>query len=153
MGFKPQRKTYNLAFEDYPGLEVRAIGASLGELEKLNALSPEDPQNMVALMEFFDAKILEWNMEHPAVKGGGACSRCGLTEDTPVPPTATNMLCIDFDILLGIIMGWARTMARVAIPKEMSSSSGGSSGLGGNPSHGMDAEIMKRLAALQSPLT
>ena len=71
MGFKPQVKLYNLEFNDYPGLEIYARGASLGRLLELGQIELAPNMNEELrdqVFGFFATRIAQWNMEHPEIE-------------------------------------------------------------------------------------
>lgn len=156
MGYKPQTKLYNLEFNDYPGLEVFARGASLGKLLELGqtAMNPQALSNDDNLKDrtfgFFITRIASWNMEHPEIEPlpdgrvPAACERCGLPEGTPMPVTLESLMCLDMAFVLSLIVGWMSVLARVSAPKEMNSSDGGMNSL--------TEQYLNQLDRLASPL-
>lgn len=163
MGYKPTAKQYNLTFTDYPGLEVAATGVSFGELEEIQRLDinlrEKDPKKRMEIFEYFEARLLSWNMEHPAIgkkkaikretDGANVCSACRLQEGEDMPPTAQSMLCLEAELVLAIVIGWVFAIARASIPKGMSLNSGEKSGPLNTPQELTD-EIMRQLEKAQS---
>lgn len=129
MGFKPPTKHYEIVVEDYPGLEVTARSAPLGEMMDASALSTDifkakTEAEKLAVFEFFVDKLITWNIDHPDTKNGEPCKRCGLTPDMPLPTTVDGMLCLDMDFVMKIIFGWMGAVTRLSVPKGMSMPSG-----------------------------
>lgn len=145
MGYRPQRKTYNLSFKDHSGLEVKMTGTSLGNLQELMTAEPRNFQYKET-REFF-AKVADliksWNVEHPEVPGK-KCSVCGLKEGAELPPTVEGLLCLDLEFIMEIVMAWGNAVIRVSVPKAPNSKNGGMP---------IPEELMKQLEMQQSPLT
>jgi hypothetical protein len=145
-GYKPTKKLYDLEFVDFPGLEVKARSASIGEIKAAQELNidpaEKDPEKQMEAFTFFEKKIVEWNIIHPEIDDGDICPVCGLKEDDPVPPTVAGMLCLDISMMLAIIFGWIQTVARVSVPKGMSTNGGAMS---------IPEDTMQKLAMLQNP--
>lgn len=160
MGYKPVAKQYVLTFEDYPGLEIRTAGASLDELDSVSGMNAnlvhKDKEKRLELFKFFAGRIIEWDMDHPAVSKKAetypACPTCGMLEDDSLPPAFESMLCLPMELAVTITIGWATTISRVSVPKGLSSPGGGNSGPPIPLPDGMTDEIMKRLDQLQSPM-
>lgn len=128
MGYKPARRTFLLEFIDHPGLEVRCVSTSLGELldiakMRLNIQTMTDEEKLSVFGKFTEC-IDSWNIEHPHVPGGSACPRCELNEDDPLPTSMDGLMCLDFDFVMTIIFGWVSAQARVAAPKGLSFNNG-----------------------------
>lgn len=158
MGFKPEAKQYNLTFVDYPGLEITALGADLGELDttsQMNSnLNHPDRKKRLELFEFFATKLVAWNMQHMAVRnsdGTPECKRCGCVEDDYLLPEADAMLCVPIEIMVAIVLGWAMAISRVSLPKGLSSNDGGKSGPSTPLPDGLTEEITRQLEQLQNP--
>lgn len=151
MGYKPQRKVYNLEFVDYPGLEVKARSAPLGELSAAYDLNIQinepDKDKRLESFKFFADRLISWNLEHPEVPPKAmsldydVCAACGLREDDPMPPTVESMMCLELDMIMAIIIGWVSTIAKVSVPKGLSSNNGGTN---------IPEELTQKLEALQS---
>lgn len=129
MGYVPQKKQYNLAFEDFPGLEVIATAASLGEIDEIEN-AQGDPKRKMYVFETFISHLISWNVE--AVEG------------QEVPPTMEGLRSLDMDFAMAIIAGWVTTVARASLPKGMNLNSGGNLTLSEN--------AMRELERLQSPV-
>lgn len=149
MGYKPQHKVYNLEFVDYPGLEVTARSAPLGELSAaydLNIkINEPDKTKRLEAFAFFADRLVSWNLEHPEVSNSTndpVCAACGLQEDNPMPPTVDSMMCLEIDLIMAIIIGWINTISKVSLPKGMSSNNGEMS---------IPEELAKKLEMLQNP--
>lgn len=154
MGYKPNNKIYNLSFTDYPGLEIRAKGTSIGKLQWMQEqrvnLNEEDEAKKLAVFTFFANRIVSWNIEHPEVdpedkNTDGACIHCGQSEDDPMVPSVQSLMCLDLGFVMGIIFGWMAAVARVSVPKGMSLNDGGQ--------NSPEELLMRQLASLQNPTT
>ena len=100
MGYKRQKKTYLLVFDDadMAGLEVRATSPSTGELIDLDALRTDmSGSSVTRLVGQFAAHLVSWNLEDDA--------------DQAVPPTAESLLWLDVDFLLPVIKAWFEAVA------------------------------------------
>lgn len=152
MGFKPTTNTYELVFDDMPGLEVTARGGSMAELLEMESLkvtiNEPDPKKKLAVFEFLSSRIITWNMDHPDTnKVDGEwqpCTKCGLVPDAPLPSTVEHMMCLELSTIMSVFFGWIFAVARLSLPKGMSSNDGGLN---------IQEELMKELANLQSPGT
>lgn len=147
MGYRPDKKIYNLAFADRPGLEVSAKSATLGEITYVSSLTvnvhEKDEAKRMEVFSFFANKLIKWNIEHPELDTpGNVCSLCGLAEGADMPPTMESMKCLELDLIMSIITGWVFAAARVALPKGMNSNGGGMN---------IPEEVMKQLETLQNP--
>lgn len=138
MGYRPTTRMYNLAFEDFPGLEVRIGSVSLGELEEIEE-SGKTPGKQMLPFEKFIACAESWNVEHPK------------TGD-PVPLTMEGLKSLEMEFVSALIRGWVTTIARASLPKGLSSNNGGKTGPSIPLSDGMTEEIMRQLEALQNPM-
>lgn len=98
---RPQRKVYNLVFDDLDGLTVKVKSISIGQLRKFMAFKDggstvEQTEEM--LTTFADA-LESWDLE---------------TEDgQPVPATAEGIDSEDRDLILQIINAWVDTLSGV----------------------------------------
>jgi len=140
-GFTPSVQRYQVEYEDYPGLVITAIGASMGMLERLAKMPKpvmdptKDIQNNPTY-DFFASRIVEWTMQHPPVDSFGTdhndmhCPTCGLLEDEPLPPTSHHMRCLDSTLVMKLLKGWMTAVSGVTAPKEKSMSSGDATTLG-----------------------
>lgn len=148
MGYKPVRKLYELEFEQYPGLEVTARSASLGELSDAYDLNINvnnmDKEKRLEVFKFFEDKLISWNIEHPELFDSRqeTCPQCGLKEDEPLPTTSAAMMCLEIAFVMDIIFGWLNTVARVSVPKKGNTSNGGVT---------IPEEVMQQLERLQNP--
>lgn len=127
MGYKSKRQVYVLAFPDgHPahGLEVRAGGASIDGLLKVNRLyqaalagrgmasvNAESVAAVEQLMDIFGRAIISWNVEDD--------------HDQPIPCTRENLGAISQDELLAVVMAWARTIGEASAPLETRSTPNG----------------------------
>jgi hypothetical protein len=133
MLYRPTRKTYNLAFEDFPGIEITALSASLKEIDSVETLNqdtsrPEKERRMV-LFQLFADKLVSWNVAHPDT--GEA-----------LPPTLDGLLELDLEFIMPLIIGWVTTITRASLPKGMNSSNGANASL--------SEESMRLLEKLQN---
>lgn len=139
MGYRPERKTYNLQFEAYPGLTVSVRGTSMGKLfelvkyQNIDAASLDEEAKQ-KIFGFFASRVITWNVEHPELEteeeiAADACAVCGLPSGVPLPTTVEGMFCLDLSFIYDIINGWTKGIAQVNAPKEQSSSGGGSQDL------------------------
>lgn len=146
MGYQPPRKVYSVEFERHPGLEMSCYGASIGELLDTSDLkfrvnvSPEEQRK---LFEFFQSRLVTWNVEHPEcpLDNDGNCARCGMKPGNMLPTTVEGMFCLDISFVMDLIMGWMTAVVQVSLPKGMNS-------LSGAPN--IPEEVMSQLASLQS---
>lgn len=159
MGYKPQGKLYELAFENHEGLEVTCKGATLGEIDKVRKLEPKmnepDEAKRMAMFTFFEKKLVSWNVDHPApdeLDENDCCAACGLHEDMLLPCNVRSMQCLELNFVMEIIIGWVFAVARVPIPKALNSSNGGTTGQGSPLPDGLTEQIMRELETLQSPM-
>lgn len=153
MSYKPGRKIYELTYVDYPGLEVRMHGTTIGKLEALSKLaaniSAATPEQKMSIFQFFVSKLISWNIVHPEViteasdgPQEGVCANCGMMEDDPLPTTPAGLGCLELEFVTNIIRGWMETIGGASGPKAPNISNGG-----------MNTETqMNRLGNLQSPL-
>lgn len=151
MGYRPEAKTYNLQFADYPGLEMSVRGTSMGKLFDLVKYRSLDVAKMDEtvkrdLFGFFASRIVTWNVEHPdleteAEQQMGMCSVCGLPAGALLPTTADGMFCLDVSFIFAIVNGWTEGISQVNFPKGRSSNNGESPDI---------ASAMMRLGELQS---
>ena len=150
MGYKPVRKVFALEFVDYPGLEIKARSAPLGELSKaydMNVkINEPDKAKRLESFKFFADRLISWNIDHPEVSEKGndnypACGACGLLEDAPMPPTVDSMMCLELDMSMAIIVGWINTIAKVSIPKGQSFNGGETN---------IPEDLARQLEAMQS---
>lgn len=132
MGFKPERKTFELVFEDYPGLEAIARGGSMGQLLEMENLkvtvNEPDPTKKMAVFQFMADRLVTWNMEHPDVDTDkpteDPCPHCGMTAGQPMPTTVNAMMCLELEMVMGIFFGWIFAVARVSLPKGLNLNDG-----------------------------
>lgn len=97
MGYKRQRKTLSLRFEDEPGLEVLARSVSLRKfldiLEGVDRLtSSPKREDVEGLFKEFAERVISWNLEDE--------------DDKPVPVGADAILDEDLDFGVKLLMGW-----------------------------------------------
>jgi hypothetical protein len=153
MGYKPQTKLYNLEYNDYPGLEIFARGASLGTLLELGQIKMSADMNEALrdkVFGFFATRIAKWNMEHPEIEPlddgrvPEVCPRCGLAEDVPMPISTESLMCLDVQFVFNLIVGWMSVLTRITGPKEPNSNDG--------ETNSLTAEYLRKLDSLASPL-
>src|SRR5215469_5127763 len=124
MGYKVQRKTYELTFVDYPGLEVRATSVSVGDLLEITGLADSmqaapDPAQVRKLFEWFASCVTSWNLEDEAGK--------------PLPPGADTLLGLDFDFALKLVMSWIQAVSSVRLPPLAQAPPAAANGTAGPP--------------------
>lgn len=157
MGFKPEHDMYQIAFQEYPELEVIARGTSLGKLLDLGSLNislqEQNQENALKVFKFLSKRIITWNVEHPDLdeedfeteeefQNATQCPRCGSEAGQLLPTTVDGLMCLDLRFVMKIFFGWMQAVARLPIPKGLSTNDGGT-----------DTEmLMKQLGELQSPL-
>lgn len=120
MGYRRERRLFNLKFEDpeYAGLEVLIRTLPVGEflgLAKLQAALSADDTDVAAVEKLFRVfldKLIRWNVEDP---------------DTgePVPTTMAGLQTLELDFVLVIIGAWISGMAGVSPSLGKDSPSGG----------------------------
>jgi hypothetical protein len=119
-GYRRQPKVYVLQFEDeeLAGLEVKAKGASTGQLMHLMNLSAlgtrgfkvEDVKEVDGLFELFASKVTEWNLEDE--------------DGIPVPTTVEGLKGQDLDFVLDLVFAWLDAVIGVPAPLGQSSGDG-----------------------------
>lgn len=132
MGYKPQPYVYNLTFDQmYAGLEVTMRSMSLGKLSQLitTEFDFRNPANSLEVFDFFAARIVSWNVEHPDIEGKeddpeALCPKCHNVAGTPVRKEAAALLCLDIKFVMMVINAWMQAVASVSAPKELSISVG-----------------------------
>jgi hypothetical protein len=117
MGYKREKKIYNLVFSDpeMNGLEVKTESASLGAYLKIVELamrmqsSGAEDLDLAALDELFGrfaSVLVSWNLEVEAVVNGEPV-------DQPVPATKDGLLDQDPDFVMAIINAWTSAVGDV----------------------------------------
>jgi hypothetical protein len=126
MGYTVVRTVYKLAFEDHPGMVVRAKGASVeGFTETIglsSAVQDMDTENLKAgdaektvkaisdLFRRFADVLLDWNLEEE--------------DGSAIPATVAGLQSLEFPFALEIIMAWVNTVSDVPAPLANSSTPG-----------------------------
>lgn len=117
MGYKHQKKIYNLIFQDeeFNGLEVKATSLSLGRMLKIADLSLNNNDTVNAadtreLFETFSKALVSWNLEDE--------------DGNPVPTTLDGILSQDQDLIMKVIEAWSTAVAGVSPPLNQQSSAG-----------------------------
>jgi hypothetical protein len=144
MGYKPQRPTYVIEFEDAPGLELRCTSTSLGKLQSTQQLSADPTKQFEAFKVFVD-NVVSWNIEHPDMENDedDYCTVCGSPAGVPLAVSLDGLKCLDLGFVTKLFMGWVQGMTQVSIPKDLNSSLGESA----------QKELIQMLGQLQSPTT
>lgn len=135
MGYKPEKKYYQLNFADYPGLEVHAKGTSLGKLVELQSmdinLAIKNDTEKMKLFTYFSTRIITWNVEHPEIDEPvkndyhqWVCPQCNLAEGDPLPTSVDGLKCLELGFVMSLITGWMQGITRVAVPKSLSFNDG-----------------------------
>jgi hypothetical protein len=127
-GYKPAKRTCNIEYTQYPGLTIVTDFPSIGE-----SLAPESYQvDMTAATEeerlaafaMFMRHVITWNILHPDTSDGQACPVCGLMPDQMMPTVMKSLKCLETPFVIDIVIGWAKSIMSVSLPKEMNSSNG-----------------------------
>lgn len=141
-GFKRPKKTYRLQFEDaeYEGLEVRAEGASVGQLMELMDLARfaegefelSDIEEIGKLIDLFASKLIEWNLEdddgqpitfEPCEKGWN--QEIGRFErETPAEAKARVVREQDMDFVMLMLHAWIEGVIGTPAPLDEKSNDG-----------------------------
>lgn len=109
MGYKVQRRTTRLTFEEHPGLEVVVSTPSAGsymsvvELASLSdgpEFTSEDMAKIAKLFDHFANVLVSWNLEDEA---GNA-----------IPATLGGIQCSDLFLMLQIVLGWIGVVLQTA---------------------------------------
>lgn len=97
MGYKRQRKTLSLKFEDEPGLEILARSVSvrrflrvLQQVDEMQASPTQD--SIVEVFTVFAEHVISWTLEDE--------------NDQPVPVGVDALLDDDFDWSVKLVMAW-----------------------------------------------
>lgn len=158
MGFQPSHDIYELVFEEYPGLEIMAKGTSLGKLLDIGSinvnLNEKDQEKTTRVFKFISKRIITWNIEHPAldeddfdeeieINEDTVCPRCGLLPGMPLPTTVKGLMCLDMRFVMQIFFGWMQAVARLPLPKGLSTNDGATPDLN---------TMIKMLGEQQSPM-
>lgn len=113
MGYKRGSKVYNLTFEDFEGLEVRAKSMELGRFLDLIPLLDAggfSKETLDKVFGDFSDVLLSWNVEED--------------DGTPTPTTVEGLYSLDLPEAIAIIEGWRDAIMGVAAPLEESSHDG-----------------------------
>lgn len=112
-GYRRERRVYNLTFEQYPGLTVRARSCSTETFLKITELEGQEITIDVAReqLHLFAEHLLSWNL---------------LDEETgePVPATPDAVLAEDFDFVTHLQLAWIEAVSGVAAPLAQPSEDG-----------------------------
>lgn len=104
MGYKRQRKTLSLTFEDEPELKILARSCTVrkflwvlrtADQMKAGVLPQEELEEFV---DWFAGRIISWNLEDD--------------DDNPVPVSADYLLDEDIDWTAKVAMGWVSGILR-----------------------------------------
>ena len=101
MGYRRNRKTYHLKFEEFPGLEIRARSVPIGDLLDILQLaealgSKPDRAKADQLFGTFASRIESWNYQDE--------------DGNDLPPTLETLTGEDSDFVLKLIGGWAQAV-------------------------------------------
>jgi hypothetical protein len=108
MGYRHQRKVYNLKFEDHPGLEVIARSVSVADFLTIMKLADQmttapDESQIEVMFGWFTRHLTGWNLEEEDGK--------------PVPQTVKGLMAEDLEFALMIVMSWVGALKpKVAAP-------------------------------------
>ena len=107
MGFKRERRIYNLIFDDpeFNGLEVKVRSIPIRELRHLMSLDTEASDRIErakaidTLMQSFAGALVSWNMEDD--------------NGRPLPTSLEYIESEDVDFIMMIVGQWLQVIARV----------------------------------------
>lgn len=107
MGYRRQTKLYKLAFEEFPGLEITARSASIGELMEILQLadavaSKPTPEQADKLFGGFADHIVSWNYEDE--------------DGNPLPATLETLKGEESGFVTRLIAGWAQAISGADVP-------------------------------------
>lgn len=111
MGYRHQSKTFRLAFEDMPGLEVVMRSVPVGKLMDMAGLADDFGNGKAStgqvsdLFTMFADQLVSWNLEDDAGQ--------------PVPADLAGVRGLDTDMVMAIFEGWfgELTQAPPPLPK------------------------------------
>ncbi len=108
-GFRRSRKVFDMTFEEFPGLQVKAksvpIGSMLEVLKLAGSISAKTvpaSEDIEQLFGWFASRIVSWNYTD---EDGG-----------DLPPTVQTLLDDDFDFVMKLIMGWVSAVSSSLVP-------------------------------------
>ena len=118
MGYRRGKKTYNISFEEHPGLVVKAHGVSMGKLMDLAGLSelaggsfkPQDLEKIDDLLGVFAGAVTSWNLEDE--------------DGSAVPVSLAILKEQDTDFVLELLMAGLDAGINISGPLEKKSSGG-----------------------------
>lgn len=112
MGYKRERRTYNITLEDEPGLEIKLRSVSTGKYLELSRLTNNDDSTEAdeKMVEEFSKALISWNLDDE--------------DGIAVPATLEGVSSQDFDFTLTLIMAWMEAIAGTNPPLKENSPSG-----------------------------
>lgn len=116
-GYRRVRKTYELTFDAYPGLEVRMRSLAFGQLLELGPLLDAFTAKRATVEQL--SKIADWVADHFA--------SWNLQEEDGAPVEATKdaLLGEEFELFTAIVIGWTKKLTgQVAPPLPAGSANG-----------------------------
>lgn len=152
--FKPQLSRYIIDYAEFPGLQITAVGCSMGRLFELGKmqlprLDTADDLHKIKVFKFFMSRIKEWTAVHPEIDvidddtdDFEICASCGLREGDPLPRTVQGLMCLESSMIKKLVIGYMQAVGGTADPKGKSTSSGDK----------IPEDLMNQLGNLQNPL-
>lgn len=108
-GFRRSRKVFDMTFEEFPGLQIKAksvpIGSMLEVLKLAGSISAKAvpaQEDIERLFGWFASRIVSWNYTD---EDGG-----------DLPATVETLLDDDFDFVMKLIMGWVSAVSSSLVP-------------------------------------
>lgn len=108
MGYKRSLKVFDMTFEEFPGLEVRARSVPVGKLMEVLRLTDSirggdtGEEAVSELFGWFSGRIVSWNYQDE--------------EGHDLPPTLETFLEDDFDFVMKLVMGWVNALTSALVP-------------------------------------
>lgn len=132
MGYRRAKPIYVLKFDDpeLEGLEVRASGASIGQLMELLDLARfatgqkfgvEDVKELDGLFDLFASKLISWNLED---EEGTPVTFEPIGEETAVEAKARILRDQDLMFGLDLVLAWVGAVIGVSGPLDQPSTDG-----------------------------
>jgi len=134
MGYKKPEKVFVLQFKDMDGLEVKAKGATVGQLANIVELADRARNvsdgvkalsEVIELFRVFGSKLVSWNLE---TEEGEPVSLEPLEisgqRETPTEACVRVVMDQDLDFALEIVYAWIDALVGTSDPLERSLPSG-----------------------------
>lgn len=107
-GYRRKLKIFDMAFEEFPDLEIKARSVPVGKLLEILKLADSikagqaGQETVNELFGWFADRIVSWTY---------------LDEDgSPLPPTLETLLSDDFDFVIKLVMGWVNALTSALVP-------------------------------------